>query len=337
MSDGPTPSNWETAAPSLLWGVFAFAFGFEGVAMLFEGKWILAIVGILAAIVLTGIAMRWKQLAALSPNFSKTATSIATDARFWIGLIIMLFLVLTWQGFASDRLMAFFTHNTLNGSSDTGRIIRNFEQTARGGGYFLTIQKVGDQEIHVIGFAAHGKNNSSDPVSQFSGYLRSDRTNAQIPIYILAQNADESKVLACFPHPWIPTLPGETFGIPPFADFEIGSHDKPFIEPGKDGVTITKFLNDFVPFMIVLEYDGIKVERHFSREEVNKQIEIFEKSLNPLSNPYVLRRANASPPAMPPLRPLMTPAPPASLPPLKLLISPPDPDDTPTGKIPSKD
>jgi hypothetical protein len=69
----------------------------------------------------------------------------------------------------------------------TGRIIWNFEQTARGGGAFLSLQKVGDQEIRVIGFGAHGKNNSSDPVSQLSGYMRSDRTNEQVPIYVLAQ------------------------------------------------------------------------------------------------------------------------------------------------------
>jgi hypothetical protein len=229
MSDGPTPSNWETAAPSLLWGVFAFAFGFEGVAMLFEGKWTSAIVGIVAAIVLTGIAMRWKQLAALSPNFSKTATSTATDARVWIGIAVALLVALTWEGFVSDRLAVLLTRYAMNNSSDTGRIIWNFDQTARGGGYFLTMQKVGDQEIRVIGFGAHGKNNSSDPISKFNGYMRSDRTNAQIPIYVLAQDADETKVLACFQHPWIPTLPEETFGVPAFADFEIGTYEKPFI------------------------------------------------------------------------------------------------------------
>jgi hypothetical protein len=340
MSDGPTPKNWEIAAPALLWGVFAFAFGFEGVAMLFEGKWILAIAGIVAAIILTGVAMRWKQIAKLSPNLSKTAISIATDARLWISLTAVLLITLTWEGFASDRLADFFARYALNGSPNTGKIIWNFEQTAHGGGYFLTMQKLGDEEIRVIGFGAHGKNNSSDPISQFSGYMRSERTNAQIPIYVLAQDPDESKVLACFPHPWIPTLPQETFGIPAFADFDIGTFEKPFIEAGKDGVTVTRFLNDFVPFTISLEYDGIKIERRFSREEVNKQVEIFEKSLNPLSDPHVLRRANASPPAMLPLRLLLapaTPVPPASLPPLKLLVPPANSDPTPTGTIPSKE
>jgi hypothetical protein len=332
MSDGPAPTTWETAAPSLLWGVFAFAFGFEGVAMIFEGKWILAGCGIIAAIVLTGAAMRWKQLAALSPNLSKTGTTIATDARLWVALLGVFFVALIFHGLAVDGLIPFVMNRVSASSSDTGRIVWNFEQTARGAGYFLTMQKTGDQEIRVIGFGAWGKNTSSDPVSAFSGYMRSDKTNAEIPVYILAQDANESTTLACFAHPWIPTLPGETFGIPPFADFQIVTHEKPVIETGKDGIPITKFFTDFVPFTILLEYDGRKVERHFSREEVTKQIEIFEKSMNPLSNPYVLRRATAPTPSMPMLSPLMTPAPPPETwPSFKPLLS--DPDYAPTGAI----
>jgi hypothetical protein len=218
----------------------------------------------------------------------------------------------------------------------TGKIIWNFEQTALGGGFFLNMTKVNDQEIRILGFQAHGKNRSNDPISQFSGYLRSVQTNAQVPIYLLAQDAGEGKILACFPHPWIPTLPSETFGIPPITDFDISTYAKPFAEMGTDGITATNFLNAFAPFVIVLEYDGTRVERRFSKEEVNKQIEIFQKSLDPQSNPHILRRANASPAAMPALPPLvqMTPASPASLPPLKLLIQPTSPDVT--GQIPSK-
>jgi hypothetical protein len=220
--------------------------------------------------------------------------------------------------------------STRESGHPTGRIVWNFEQTARGLGFFITLQKIGDQEIRVIEFGAQGKNNSGDPISQFSGYMRSDRTNAQIPIYILAQSADEAKIQACFQHPWIPTLPEETFGIPPFADFQISTREKAFIEAGKDGVTLSKFINDFVPFTIVLEYDGMKIERKFSREEVNRQVELFEKSLNPLASPYVLRRASARAPELPPLPPLIPPMP--SLPPLKPLLS--DPDYAPTGSIP---
>ena len=331
MSDGPTPSNWETAAPSLLWGVFAFAFGFEGVAMLFEGKLVLAIIGIIAAIVLTGIAMQWKRVAKLSPRLSKTAALIATDARVWVGILMVLFVPLTWGGFASSLM-----GGVGPGSSDSDRVAWNMEQTVRGGGYFLNMTKTNDQEIRVLGFQAHGKNNSNGPISQFSGYMRSDLTNAQRPIYILAQDIDESKIPVCVPR--IPTLPQETFGIPAFAEFDIATYEKLFFEPGKDGVPVSKFINNFAPFTLVLEYDGTRVVRRFSREEVNKQIEIFEKSLSLQSIPRVLRKADATPPIMSPLPTLLkaTPVPPASLPPLKLLIPPAD-QDTPTGKIPSKE
>ena len=169
--------------------------------MIFEGKWILAMSGIIAAIVLTGVAMKWKQLAAISPNFSKTATAIATDARFWVALIVVFFVALTLQGLAGDRLTALFTNRVPDSSSGTGRIVWNFEQTARGAGYFLTMQKTGDGGFRVIGFRAPGKNTSSDPVSTFSGYMRSDKTNAQIPIYIFAQDTDKFTTLACFAHP----------------------------------------------------------------------------------------------------------------------------------------
>jgi len=165
----------------------------------------------------------------------------------------------------------------------TGRIVWNFEQTARGAGWFLTLQRTNDQEIRFINFGAHGKNTSTDPITQFSGYVRSDLTNAQLPIYLLAQNAGATAALACFANPWIPTLPEDTFGIPPLADFDITTFDKFFIVSGKDGIPISSFLNNFGAFTVVLEYDGMTFQRHFSIEEIKRQIDLFERSLNPKS------------------------------------------------------
>ncbi len=198
---------------------------------------------------------------------------------------------------------------------DTGQIVWNFEQTARGAGFFLTMQKLTDQpEIRVISFGAKGKNNSNKPISKFSGYLRSEQTNVPIPIYLLAQEPDESKIIACFPHPWIPTLAEETFGIPAFADFEISTSEKPFIETGKDGIPLSKFMNDFVPFTIVLEYDGTKYERRFTTEEVKNQVTFLERSFAPQSNPRVTRRPNAKPASPLPLQTLLSANPPKAPP-----------------------
>ncbi len=189
-----------------------------------------------------------------------------------------------------------------------GPIVWNFEQTARGGGYFLTMNKLSDQpEIRVVFFGGKGKNRTDKPISSFSGYLRSEQTNATLPIYLLAQENEESKVLACFPHPWIPTVAEETYGIPAYAEFEISSSEKPFMEPAKDGVPLSKFLHDFVPFTLVLEYDGTKYERRFSTEEVQNQVTMLEKIADPLSGPRVTRKPNAKKAPLTPLQTILPP------------------------------
>jgi hypothetical protein len=90
VSEGPIPRNFNEAAPALLWGVFAFASGFEGVVMLFEAHFILGIVGILAAVALTAIAMRWQRISAVWPRFGETFNSIASDARWWVASLLTL-------------------------------------------------------------------------------------------------------------------------------------------------------------------------------------------------------------------------------------------------------
>jgi hypothetical protein len=222
------------------------------------------------------------------------------------------------------------------GLSTTGKIALDFEQTAGGFGYFLNMVKVPNQEVSILGFQAHGRNTSKDPISRFSGYIRSDISNVRYPIYILAQDNDESKIPACSLR--IPTAPEETYGIPGFADFDISTYDKTFAEIGKDGVSLTRFLNNLAPFTVVLEYDDTAVARQFSREEIGRQVDVFEKSVSMQSIPRVLRRATAKPVPMPPLHPLLqppqaTPIPPTSLPKLDLLAPP---DVGPTGAVPSK-
>ena len=217
---------------------------------------------------------------------------------------------------------------------DTGPIVWNFEQTTRGAGFFLTMQKIGgEQEIRVLSFGAKGKNKTDKPISKFSGYLRSEQTNVTIPIYLLAQEPDQSvqsKVIACFPHPWIPTIGDETFGIPPFAEFEISTWEKPFIETGKDGISLSQFIRDFVPFTVVLEYDGTKYERRFTTAEVQLQTTMLDHLSDPTSSPHVTRRPNAKSPAPLPLQTLLPADSPKSQP---GLVNPIKPENSP--KIPN--
>jgi len=243
-------------------------------------------------------------------------------SRWWLVAFVLAFAYLV--GPSMYRRAAGLSYN-----AQVGNVVWNFEQTARGLGYFLTLQRVNGGEIRFINFGAHGKNTSNSPISQFSGYLQSDLTNARLPIYLLAQNAETVTALACFANPWIPTLPDETFSIPPLADFEITTFDKAFIEAGKDGMPISSFWSNFGSFKLVLEYDGVKFQRHFSREEIQRQLDMFDKSLNPKSNPFVLRKPNAAPAALPPLEPLVLNSASPPLPPLTIPKAPSLPLATP--------
>lgn len=235
--------------------------------------------------------MRHRRAAVVNQQGKKPAQLPAGGGLRSISLRLGLFIVLVSMAI---WLVIYVTYG--NGSflvfnerePNTGPIVWNFEQTARGAGYFLTTQKIaGQPEIRVISFGARGKNRLDKPISKFSGYLRSEQTNVTIPIYILAQEPDQTKAIACFPHPWIPTLAEETYGIPPFAEFEISTSEKPFIETGKDGVPLSQFIRDFVPFTVVLEYDGTKYERRFTLEEVKNQAAMLERASDPLSTPHV--------------------------------------------------
>lgn len=191
-----------------------------------------------------------------------------------------------------------------------GDITWNLEQTSQGAGYFLGMTRLNADEIRVIGFQAHGKSNSNKPIEHFTGLMRSELTNEQIPIYLMAMDPLESTQKVCLVPGWIPTSPQETFGIPPFADFDVATFDKAAAAVGVDGIPLTKFMNDFVPFTVVLEYDGTRYERRFTKEEVQNQVTTFERSVNPQNTPRVIRRSTAKPAALPTLQSLLPPDPP---------------------------
>ncbi len=214
-----------------------------------------------------------------------------------------------------------------------GPIVWNIEDNARGLGYFLNMWETQSHEIRVLGFQAHGKNITGDPIQHMHGYMRSDLTNAQIPIYLHAQERGSTKIQACFAHPWIPTAPEETYGIPAFAEFNVSTFEKPTVEISqtegvKDGVTAAEFKKAFAPFTVVIEYEGGKVQRRFSKDEIERQFSLFEKSsekiFNPLSDPYVLRKPTARPLTLAPLHPLIP------------LATPTKPNDDTTSAVPPK-
>lgn len=178
----------------------------------------------------------------------------------------------------------------------TGRIIWSFDQP--GDFYFFGITRLNDQEPRIVGFQAHGKNTSADPISEFSGYMRSDLTNAQRPILLMAQEPTADPSRPSFIRPLlIPTLPEQTYGIPGLADFDIVTFDKSSAQTGVDGEPASQFMRDFGPFTIVLSYDGKTLERHFTIEQIKAQLALFEKQLYPQtgSTPRVTRKPTAAP------------------------------------------
>jgi hypothetical protein len=246
----------------------------------------------------------------------------ASVATYWKGsgrrhaaLVAVLLVGVAIDGFIRTNSFAIWSR-----SFGTGEIAWNFEDTARGKGYFLDMQKPLGSELMVAGFGAHGKNTSSEPITDFDGYLRSDKNNETLPVYILA--ADPIVTSACtFLKP---SLPKDTLGIPAFADFNISTSKKPIILNQYEGMPLSRFLNEFVPFTIVLKYNGKSYQRHFTKEEVDRQVAILEKLAGPPPDPYVIRKSTAPAVTVPP-------------PPLATLI-PPDVTRAPdfTGTVPEK-
>jgi hypothetical protein len=85
------------------------------------------------------------------------------------------------------------------------------------------------------------------------------------PFLILAGEADTTKLRGPFDL-IVPTLPEYTYGIPALAEFRITTFEKVLFEQGKDGIPPAQFMNEFVPFTVTLEYDGLKIVRHYSKK-----------------------------------------------------------------------
>jgi hypothetical protein len=183
-------------------------------------------------------------------------------------------------------------------SLDTGRIAWNIEEAARGLSYFLGFNRQNQEEVRITGFAAHGRNTSNDPITELKGFIRSDVTNEELPLYVVAE--DPNAAHDPFAHT-IPTLVAETYGIPGSAEFNITTFNKAVFEGGIDGIPISKFMRDFSSFTLVLEYDGNIYKRQFTQQEIQGQLQLFERQTDPSKNtaPRIVRRPNATPPAQP--------------------------------------
>jgi hypothetical protein len=298
MSDPDIPDK---IVPAIRWAIvvivlFVLALGISDT--LREGKYtgagiysVLFLLTFVVAVKWHWMADRWHYIARFFGSRRATMFYIALAVVCALGLGIA---VGKLMGRTSDAATTLVTSTAL----DTGRIAWNFDQIAKGQANFLNLGRRNQEEIRVLGFGAHGKNTSKDPVTEFRGVVRSDLTNNTLPIFIMSENVDAPAHNPLNPQ-FIPTRPEETYGIPGLAEFDIVSHEQALPQTGIDGMLLSRFQREFGSFTVVLEYDGIKLEQKFSNEDINKAVEKFRNDTNPQPTgaiPRVTRKPNATPP-----------------------------------------
>jgi hypothetical protein len=293
------PDKFGPALRAVLAGGLLTPFALKASDYLHDGNYPAGLAYASLAFLIIAVAVKWKRVEALFAAVGGLAKSKTK--------------LISWSLLGFVAIASAFALGTFVGRRESlspaaiGNIVWDFEQTANGSGYFLSMTRLGNQEMRVLGFQAHGKNISNKATEHLTGYVRSEVTNVQLPIYLLAQAQEDPKPNVCYAQTWVPTVPQETFGLPPFADFQLATFSKPVAIMESDGSPISKFMNDFVPFTIVLEYDGTRYERRFSKEEVQRQVSTFERSLNPQSSPHVTGKLDAKPPPPFPLQLLIPP------------------------------
>ena len=300
MADSDIPNRFGPAARWVVAGIALFVFFLLGAESFRDGHPFSGSV-FSGLFVLTFVtAVKWEQIAGYLGRDKVTTVLLVVALALAVGLGVIVGLLIT-RGSAP------------RGAVSTGRILWNFDQMALGQANFLNMGRLNQDEIRVFGFGAHGKNTSKDPITEFRGYIRSDLTNARLPIFIMAENPEAPATANPFEPRHIPTRPEETFGIPGLAEFDIVTHEVTVFQQGVDGMPLSRFLREFGSFTLVLEYDGIKVEQPFSNEQIRRAVEKFQNDLNPQPTtiPRVTRRPNATLPVQSPLPfpPLAPPAP----------------------------
>jgi hypothetical protein len=149
----------------------------------------------------------------------------------------------------------------------TNRISWNFEDQQHPP-FFLTFEKTNmSPDANFFGFQAHGKNNSDKPISHVSGIVKSYITNKEFPIKLLVQGR--------------PVDPEQTNGIPPFAEFDVVTIGSVISIVNGVAQTKSEDIGEFTEFSFEFDYDGNKFVRVFTKQEVQRQKDMWEDISNP--------------------------------------------------------
>jgi hypothetical protein len=130
-----------------------------------------------------------------------------------------------------------------------------------------------EPEWRITGFYLEGKNETGRKINNISGYLEFIESKNRLEILIDSY------------------LPGQIYGIPAIANFTVRAIF-PRSTAEMEGATFEHFWRDFGAFNLYLDFDGIKIQKHFSHTEIMEFIEGYIGSLpkRSVGRPRVERR-----------------------------------------------
>jgi hypothetical protein len=132
----------------------------------------------------------------------------------------------------------------------------------------------GDNTLRFSGFMIHGRNTTDRPITQMSGYIRSNITNETLQIYV---TADGKRV-----------LPEQTLGIPPGARIEVSALFGPdAFDDVAQMLDEPTLLQRFGDSTFVVELDGRREEHRFSRDDIERIITKGKRSLYGVAEPRI--------------------------------------------------
>jgi len=130
-----------------------------------------------------------------------------------------------------------------------------------------------EPEWRINGFYVEGKNETGRKINDISGYIEFIESKTRLEILIDSYRPDQ------------------IYGIPAFANFTIRAIF-PRSTAEMEGVTFEHFWREFGAFDLCLDFDGIKIQKHFSHTKIMDVIEGFIGSMpkRSVGRPGVERR-----------------------------------------------
>jgi hypothetical protein len=117
-----------------------------------------------------------------------------------------------------------------------------------------------EPEWRITGFYIEGKNETDRKINNISGYLEFIESKNRLEILIDSYHPDQ------------------IYGIPANANFTVRAIF-PKSTAEIEGATFEHFWRDFGAFNLCLDFDGIKIQKHFSHTEIMEFIEVYIGSL----------------------------------------------------------